>query len=274
MAKFCTKCGKPLKDGKPCDCSVKEEKVVKETAENTNELISNVSDIYKNTLKKPYETMEKYKEKNTKLSLILILINAIVFGISGYFLITNTYTGIIKDLATKFQSMVSILQIDVSSMTASLQLPFFKVFILFAIIIILNYVFLALMSKLFVGKIFKGKGTFSDYLSVIALATPLSTFLMLASIVCSFVFYKLALIFSIISVLAFIVMLVTGYVDLLNAKEQKLGYSVCLSLITTFILDIIALIIIGVIVGMSLYNEYSTTSTTVPSSNSSYTIGA
>ena len=47
MAKFCTKCGKPLKDGKPCDCSVKEEKVVKETAENTNELISNVSDIYK-----------------------------------------------------------------------------------------------------------------------------------------------------------------------------------------------------------------------------------
>lgn len=24
MAKFCTKCGKPLKDGKPCSCSVKE----------------------------------------------------------------------------------------------------------------------------------------------------------------------------------------------------------------------------------------------------------
>ena len=274
MAKFCTKCGKPLQDGKTCDCSLKEEKVVEEKNENTNELVDSVSDIYKNTLKKPYETMEKHKEKNTKLSLILILINAIVFGISGYFLITNTYSGIIKDLATKFQSMVSILQLDVSAMTASLQLPFFRVFILFAIIIILNYVFLALMSKLFVGKIFKGKGTFSDYLSVIALATPLSTFLMLASIICSFVFYKLALIFSIISVLAFIVMLVTGYVDLLKAKEEKLGYSVCLSLITTFVLDIIALIIIGVIVGMSLYSEYSTTSTTVPRSNSNYTIGA
>ena len=52
--------------------------------------MDSVSNIYKNTLKKPYETMEKHKEKNTKLSLILILINAIVFGISGYLLITNT----------------------------------------------------------------------------------------------------------------------------------------------------------------------------------------
>ena len=40
MAKFCTKCGKPLKDGKPCSCSVKEEKVIEEKNENNNELIS------------------------------------------------------------------------------------------------------------------------------------------------------------------------------------------------------------------------------------------
>ena len=84
MAKFCTKCGKPLKDGKPCSCSVKEKKVIEEKNENTNELIASVSNIYKSTLKKPCETMEKYSEKNTKLSLILILINAIVFGLSGY----------------------------------------------------------------------------------------------------------------------------------------------------------------------------------------------
>ena len=30
MAKFCTKCGKPLKDGKPCDC----EKNIKEDTSN------------------------------------------------------------------------------------------------------------------------------------------------------------------------------------------------------------------------------------------------
>ena len=28
MAKFCTKCGKPLKDGKPCDCEKENKKVV------------------------------------------------------------------------------------------------------------------------------------------------------------------------------------------------------------------------------------------------------
>lgn len=269
MAKFCTKCGKPLKDGKPCSCSVKEEKVIEEKNENNNELIASVSNIYKNTLKKPCETMEKYSEKNTKLSLILILINAIVFGLSGYFLITNTYSGIVKDLATKFQNMVSILNINVSSMTSSLQLPFFKVFILFVIVIILNYIFLALMSKLFVGKIFKGKGTFGDYLNVIALATPLSTFVMLISIVTSFVFYKLALILSIVSTLVFIVMLVTGYVDIIKAKEERLGYSVCLSIITTFILDILAIIIIGVIVGMSVYSNQPISNT----SHSTYSTG-
>ena len=47
MAKFCTKCGKPLKDGKPCSCSVKEKKVIEEKNENTNELIASVSDINK-----------------------------------------------------------------------------------------------------------------------------------------------------------------------------------------------------------------------------------
>ena len=28
MAKFCTKCGKPLQDGKPCSCTAKEEKKI------------------------------------------------------------------------------------------------------------------------------------------------------------------------------------------------------------------------------------------------------
>ena len=41
MAKFCTKCGKPLKDGKPCDC----EKNKKEEV-NTNNIGENIKDGY------------------------------------------------------------------------------------------------------------------------------------------------------------------------------------------------------------------------------------
>ena len=39
MAKFCTKCGKKLEDGKPCDCENKENKKVEEVeAEVVNEV--------------------------------------------------------------------------------------------------------------------------------------------------------------------------------------------------------------------------------------------
>ena len=64
-------------------------------------------------------------------------------------------------------------------------------------------------------------------------------------------------------------MLVTGYVDIIRAKEEKLGYSVCLSIITTFILDILAIIIIGVIVGMSVYSNQTISNT----SHSTYSTG-
>ena len=78
MAKFCTKCGKPLVDGKTCSCSIKEkeeekEKKIEEKEEeveveeaSSDELINSIVDIFKNIWKKPYKTMMQYKEKNVK----------------------------------------------------------------------------------------------------------------------------------------------------------------------------------------------------------------
>ena len=76
MAKFCIKCGKPLVDGKPCDCEQqnvkKEEKIVYEKNNGSGNLVDEVKDIFVDSVKKPYSTMLKYQEKDVTLGLILI----------------------------------------------------------------------------------------------------------------------------------------------------------------------------------------------------------
>ena len=89
MAKFCTKCGKPLKDGKPCDC----EKNIKENTSNVNNIMDNCLSILKGMFKNPSKTLkEEATEDNFNLSLISIVINAIVFGLTIHFLISNIFS--------------------------------------------------------------------------------------------------------------------------------------------------------------------------------------
>ena len=70
MAKFCTKCGKSLQDGKPCSCTVKKEKEiavkmqVDEDEEEIDEskvgsMLDDFMAIIKGMFKKPVNTIEK-----------------------------------------------------------------------------------------------------------------------------------------------------------------------------------------------------------------------
>ena len=104
MAKFCTKCGKKLEDGKPCDCEKKENKKVEEVeAEVVNEVTTDCVNEYIEALKgiftKPVDTMKKYaKSSNFVLSLIMIGMNSIIFGLFAFFFVKES-VGLVASLS-------------------------------------------------------------------------------------------------------------------------------------------------------------------------------
>ena len=98
MAKFCTKCGNPLEDGKCPECDkekeVKEEKVeekkdVKEEVA-SNDVVNNFKDIVTNIFKTPIRTVKKYaNEANMNFGLIALGVNAVAIGLFVYATINN-----------------------------------------------------------------------------------------------------------------------------------------------------------------------------------------
>lgn len=269
MAKFCTKCGKPLVDGKPCSCSLKEEekqvnvKEEEEEATSTNEVVASITDIYKNVWKKPYQTMLKYKEKNITLGICLILINVVIFGIFGYFLINNTYNGIFEDISNKLQALAALSGEDID-VFQKVSFPFFSLFISNVISLAFGYLILISMSRLFVGTIFKGKGTFGDYLTAAGVASPLSTIVMVIGILASFISYKLAVIIALLAMLSFFVLLSQAYVDIIGAKEERLAYSQSLTLVSTYVISVI----VGIILISAMTFQQLTNTTSQTTSNS------
>ena len=94
MAKFCTKCGKKLEEGKKCSCSkvevVKEETVTIGT--NANEIVNSLIDIVKGIFVKPIDTIKKYSDDaNMVLGFILIAITSLITGIMGYLFTKSEY---------------------------------------------------------------------------------------------------------------------------------------------------------------------------------------
>lgn len=291
MAKFCTKCGKPLVDGEPCTCSkkeeyeinkfeeekeeVKEKKVIKEEEDDddetsSSELINSITDIYKNCWKKPSKTILKYKDKNIKLGLSLILINVVIFGILGYYLLSNTCNGIISDINQQIQSTIAIggqSLLGESELLPQQSFPFMDTFIVCAVSLAIGYLVLITMSRLFVGKIFKGKGKFGDYLTVAGITSPLATIIMVIAILVSFVSYKLAIIITLISIIVFFVLLTQSYLDVLSAKKERIAYAQSLTIATTYIISIfIAIVIAALMVSNSVNNAINSSMPSLDSS--------
>ncbi len=91
MAKFCTKCGSPLEDGKQCKCERKE---VKKVSCNFGELLKEYLDVVKSMFKNPIDTLkEKKDESNFNLALISICITSIILGLVMCFTVKNIIGG-------------------------------------------------------------------------------------------------------------------------------------------------------------------------------------
>jgi len=327
MAKFCTKCGKPLVDGKPCSCSLEKEeqeekleeqeekveeeskiKIIKndnedheervrkvkhddeededdedEEESSTNEIVSAIVDIYKNIWKKPVTTMKKYSEKNVKLSLCLVLINILIFGLTYYFIANNTISGVVSDITTKLTSILTIGGTDVENLLGissdelvnfqAFKLPFMSTFLYMSLIVLIANVIYLTISWLFMGIIFKGNKEYSHYLTTIAVSSPLASIVMVIALIVSFISYKIALLLMLAATIVFFVSVTHNFIEQESSKKEKLCYSQMLSVVLATVLTSVAVVIIGS-VGIynytsSFFNNYATSSSTTTTTSSS-----
>ena len=88
MAKFCTKCGSPLEEGKPCKCESEKKEVKNVSSSNFVELLKEYLNVVKGMVKKPIDTLkEKNDESNFNLALVSIGVTSIIFGFVMCFII-------------------------------------------------------------------------------------------------------------------------------------------------------------------------------------------
>lgn len=95
MAKFCTKCGSPLEEGKPCKCESEKKEVKNVSSSNFVELLKEYLEVVKGMLKKPIDTLKaKNDESNFNLALVSIGITSIILGFVMCFLIKSMMGGL------------------------------------------------------------------------------------------------------------------------------------------------------------------------------------
>ncbi len=267
MAKFCNKCGSPLEDGKCPNCEdtkVEKEEIEEveeqdeEREETQSEILEQLKDIFKNVWKNPIQTIKKYKEDaSLAVAFIIMAITIVIGGIFTYFYLGSLIKGIINDVQNWAMPIAMLTGEDMETVnTDLLVLPFFRLFMYGVVIAVISYGLFTLLSKLFVGIIFKGEGTLKEYFTTISIASIFPTAFSLIAILLGFMSYKLATLVFIAGLVVFIVITVQGFIEALKANENRLAISVPLAVILTFILEFIIIIILFAILTINSTSMY------------------
>lgn len=232
MAKFCTKCGKPLKDGKPCDC----EKNKKEEV-NTNNIGENIINILKEIFVTPFDTIKKYSNTNNiKLAFILSGISALVFGLFTYLFMDSLNKGLTEDINELSNALGG-------SLYSVSNVPFFEPFIIGVITMIAFLFALCLMSRLFMSTVFKSEKRFRDYLSLYGNATSITILTMILACIGCFISYKVGIVIALIGTILYFVSTTQTLLKHYEINKERIPYSLALTITTTYIITFIVLVI-------------------------------
>ena len=277
MAKFCTKCGKPLVEGTTCNCGNSEQPVVEtltfeqpsmkdfQQANNMNQVMMNQTpgvaqpskaknlfnetlSIVKGFLTKPVTTIQENSNDN-RFNHALVLIGAFAASVMAFILVVlGDLYKTISD-AMSFGGMVE----------AEIEVPYIKVGLITIISVAGCLALMALLAWLIMNKLMKVNTTYKKVLEIYAIASIITTLAALIGAVCLFIDYRLGF-----GVLALGFALNTHYVSVSiknagQADENKLGYVV-----------VIAQYVAIFVVGLLLYKIFGEDTATALSSMSSF----
>lgn len=184
MAKYCTKCGKKLEEGKTCDCN-------KITKVASNTLFSECLDIVKNFFKKPIDTLEEnIDDSKLNSALVMIGFNAIAVGLFVIVVLKELFSSLMG-LMMGFGSYNSMLGLGT---TTQMNIPYVKYFFIVIVVTIIITFLIALCSYLLAEKLFKGKTSIKKMITLFGFSSIISTASLLVASILSFVNVTLGII--------------------------------------------------------------------------------
>lgn len=223
MAKFCSKCGKPLEDGKPCSC----EGTVKTSSTSQKgfgEMLKEYWELVKNVFKKPVTIVEENASED-KFGVALISMGA-SGAVMGLF------------LCLLMKKLVGALVSGFGSLSSSIDVPYVKFFLMGFVVMAGTFALMAAIGYFVFGTMFKANTSIKKMFVLVGLTSIIETVALAGcSVLALFelsevIIYCMAGLVAASSILS-IVYFVKGVDKYAKIDADKLGYAVAITYLVT-----------------------------------------
>lgn len=228
MAKFCTKCGEKLVDGKCSNCDYKKSStnyedikdksfdLSKEVFDVVGGYTKRIFNLIKELFTKPVTTIKTYtKAENTSLSCILLLLASISMGLLILVAIKEIY-GYLFGGINNYESIFT-------SYVQTIKIPYFKIFVVSNFIVISFYLLEAFILYFALDKILKIKFSFKkalNYVSLLSIPLMCASFLSILGVFISIYIVYALIIFALLFTFTYFVL---GLNDVVRISEEKMA---------------------------------------------------
>ena len=255
--RFCTNCGKELKEGEVCDCT---KEAPTASSINGDAIVNTCKDIWHtilNVFKKPATTIsEEANSSKSNKSIILIIVLAISFAFYLMAIFANVAKGV-EEAANSLWSLSS----------TSVEVPYFQIFI-YGIIIYAILAILPVVAALVVAKIAKNSNfTFKKAFNLYITSNAPMVFVYLGMAIILLLNVSLLTVLGTIATIIISLFCFFNFILGFNAetkiKEDKRSYAITGLITFWIIMIIVAFLIVGATLVGSMVDELPSTSNDV-----------
>lgn len=170
MAKFCTKCGKELVDGKCPNC--KEESVVVEsTTVDVKESLMDCVNVFKKIFTKPFEAIKEFVCENKFIAgIIMTVVAAISTGLYKIATLKNMYSSSKSIDSFTANDFSDLLSNAFSGNLGTSQPEYLKEFMTSFAMNLAEYALIIILGYLIISKLFKGTTSIKEMVTAVAIS--------------------------------------------------------------------------------------------------------
>ena len=251
--RFCTKCGKELKEGEVCDCTANETVSAGTSSINGDAIVNTGKDIWHtilNVFKKPATTVsEEANSKSSNKSIILIIVLAISFALY----LMAMFAGVAKGVEEASSSLWT---------TATVEVPYFQIFI-YGILIYAIMAILPVVAALVVAKIAKNSSfTFKKAFNLYITSNAPMVFVYLGMAIILLLNVSLLNVLGTIATLIISLFCFFNFILGFNAetriKEDRRSYAITGLITFWIVMIVVAFLIVGATLVGSLVDDINT----------------
>lgn len=173
MAKFCTKCGKPLEEGKVCSCSQEETKTAVTTSNSSVDIKESCMDcvnVFKKIFTKPMEAIKEFVCENKFIAgIIMIVLAAISSGLYKIATLKSMYSSSSAD-SFNLSDFSSLLDSALSGNLSTSEPEYLKEFFNSFITNFAEYALIVLLGYLIISKLLKGTASWKHMITAVAIS--------------------------------------------------------------------------------------------------------